>query len=512
MLVIPIPWLVARAIDTALPRHDHAILGWCVAGVLTCAALSMLASVGASSALVTVTREGTAALRSRCTELLVGASRQFHTDADEAVLHDMFVTDAARVDEMASVILSNVVPALLTLIAMAAALIIVNGRLALVTALLLPLVVATHLAFRRPRGRAVAAFQRSYEQFASGVLHVLRSDESIRVDGLQQETQRDQDSRIHALKIAGRRSLVLNAAHDSAQLSIVSLVAAIILFVGGGLVIDGSLKIGELVSFYAAFGLLRRPIAYLAAASGIVHTGSHALSNIDTFLSTVDTEPYGGTTVIDAIQNIELRDVSFQYPDRAPITQHVSLRIDRGECVGLAGPNGTGKSTLVHLVLGLYRPTGGGLFVNSTCYEDIDIRELRSRIAVVTQHPVFLNTTIGEYLQRQSIDADTQAILDRCDAGAVIDASPHGLATMIGDDGIRLSGGQRQRLAIARALLRNPDLLILDEPTLHLDATTIAAILAMLRTPSGPGVLVVSHQPEVLAHADRVLTLDLPAM
>ncbi len=516
VMVIPIPWLVARAIDRALPDHNRSLLAWYVVGILVCAALAMILSIAASAALVTVTRAGTARLRSRCTTLLIGASRQFHTDSDETALHDILVTDAARVDEMASVVVGNVLPALLTLVAMAIALTIVNPLLALVTALLVPLIIVTHIAFRTRRGRATAAFHNAYERFSSGVLNVLRSDEMIRIEGAHEAAQSEQDHRIAHLEETGRAAIVLNSAHDSAQLMVVSLVAATILLIGGTMVINNELKIGELVSFYAAFGLLRRPIAYLASATAIINTGALALTNVDAFLEHVDQEPYIGTDRIEQIETLEMRDVSFGYPERAPIVDHLSMHIAHGEMVGLAGPNGSGKSTVVHLLLGLYRPHDGVILLNGTPYDDLDVRALRRAIGVVPQHPVFLAASIAENLHirpEHTRDTSPEAknvhdALRLSGAQSVIDSLPNGLETHIGDDGVRLSGGQRQRLAIARALIRQPQLLILDEPTLHLDTASVELLLDVLHREHGPAVLVVSHQTMVFAHADRVVTFS----
>ena len=283
-LVIPVPWLVAHAIDAALPQHDRRLLALCALGVLVSTFGSVGLSVVAKSLLLSVTRGGTAQLRRHLMSRLVHASRQFHTDADESQLHDVLVTDAARVDQMASVLIGDVLPSLLMILGMIIALFIVNPTLTGVTALLVPLVVGTHAAFRRWRQRTLSAFHASYERFSSGVLRVLRTDELIRVDGTQCLVLHEQDARIRELEDRGRRSLLLDSAHDAAQLTSVSAVAAVILLVGGLLVINNKLQVGQLISFYAAFGLLRRPVAYLATSTGIVNAGSLALVNIDAFL------------------------------------------------------------------------------------------------------------------------------------------------------------------------------------------------------------------------------------
>ena len=503
--VIPIPLLVARAIDKALPASDTRTLTWYVAGILACAFASMAASIAATSIFVAITRDGIATLRRRCSDALIGASRQFHTDREETALHDLLVADAARIDEMANVVLSNVLPSVLTLLSMVVALVIVNPTLTLVTAMLLPLIAATHLAFRGVRHRAAITFHDAYERFSSGVYSTLRSDELIRMEAAHGDAIAAQTNRIIRLRDAGWRSILLNRAHDSTQLTTVSIVAAAILFVGGRLVISDDLLVGELVSFYAAFGLLRRPIAYLAAASGFVTSGALALHNVEQFLAAVDTEPYTGTRPVAEIRTIAMHDVTFGYPKRPAILNTFSMQLERGKVIGLAGPNGSGKSTVIHLLLGLYRPDAGGLTVNEVPFDDLDIRTLRSRIGVVPQHPVFLSGSIADNLKLYGTTEWSQRALALAGADAVVAALPDGINTQIGDDGIRLSGGQRQRLAIARALIRNPEVLILDEPTLHLDAHSIDRLVSLMRQERQLCVLIVSHQREVFEHVDHLI-------
>ena len=522
-LLVPVPWFVAHAIDRSLPARDTASLVWSAVGILAATIGSILVGLAARAALLTVTRAMTASLRRECTERLIHASRQFHTDADEGALHDALVTDSARVDQMVSVLLGDVVPGALTIAGLVVALVLVNGWLALVTALLAPLLIAAHRAFRTGRRRAVDRFHGAYERFAAGVLRVVRSDELIRVEGVHAVAQQEQDRNIVELERAGRWSLWLDAAHDGAQLAGVAIVASAILLAGGLLVVDGRLAIGELVSFYAAFGLLRRPVAMIAMATSVVNAGGAGLANIDAFLATVDREPYTGGRPVDAIGTLRLERVTFAYPGRPPILRDFSLSLARGETVGLAGPNGAGKSTVVHLLLGLYRPASGRASVDGVPYDEVDVVALRRRVGVVPQAPVFdpgsirANLFVGQPDRPAGPDGH-----DRHDAGtrtgrlrwalatagadAVVAALPDGLDTRIGDDAVRLSGGQRQRLAIARALLRDPDVLVLDEPTLHLDRASVSRMLATLRS-ERRAVLVVSHDPEVLAVATRVVDL-----
>ena len=192
---------------------------------------------------------------------------------------------------------------------------------------------------------------------------------------------------------------------------------------------------------------------------------------------------------------------------------NVSLVIPRGSFVALVGANGSGKSSIVHLIGGHYRPQSGSVLANGIPYEELSMRGLRSRIAIVPQDPFLFAGTVRDNIlygrEASTDDPELEDILEWSGAAAFVRELPGGLDTEIGDHGVRLSGGQRQSLVIARALLRRPDLLILDEPTNHLDAAAIQRLANRLSDlPFRPAVLVISHETHVLHHADQAYRLE----
>jgi ATP-binding cassette subfamily B protein len=176
------------------------------------------------------------------------------------------------------------------------------------------------------------------------------------------------------------------------------------------------------------------------------------------------------------------------------------------------GPNGTGKTSLVSLILGLYRPTGGRLSADGHPFDDLDLDDIRRSIGVVTQDPVMIPGTIWEnltYGRDSESPAGVVQAAELATAHGFIQSLPLAYETPIGEEGVLLSGGQRQRLAIARALVRAPALLILDEPTNHLDADSVRALLSNLKhLPNRPAILIITHAPDVAAEADRLFVLD----
>jgi ATP-binding cassette, subfamily B, bacterial len=282
------------------------------------------------------------------------------------------------------------------------------------------------------------------------------------------------------------------------------------LVVGGWSTARGDMTIGDLLGFYAITALLLRQMSPIIGSVPDVLTGYESMVRLDRLLQAGGGEPYTGTRVLDFDGSVTFDGVSFAYQDR-PVLKDVQLSIAPGEHVAIVGPNGAGKSTLVSLLLGLYRPTAGQVLAGGVPFDELDMPSLRRSFGVVLQDPVIFPGTVSENIAYGQPNA-TAAEIRRAAAWAMaddfIDALPAGYATSVGDEGVLLSAGQRQRLAIARALLTCPSLLILDEPTTHLDDAAIDRLLGNLRElPGSPTVIAISHDPEIEAWARRVIHL-----
>jgi ABC-type bacteriocin/lantibiotic exporter with double-glycine peptidase domain len=228
-------------------------------------------------------------------------------------------------------------------------------------------------------------------------------------------------------------------------------------------------------------------------------------------LTTAAVEPYQGTAKIDFQGEIKLEDVSFRYGKPA-VLNGVNLVIQPRRTVALIGPNGCGKSTILHLILGFYRPNTGALYCDGRPYDEVDLSSVRKAIGFVAQNPTLFSGSIRENISYGMPEATLEQIRQAASlalADEFIIKLPDGYDTTIGDDGVRLSGGQRQRIAIARALLRQPKLLVLDEPTNHLDIKAVTRLMENLRPlESKLALLLVSHDREVVRHADDVFEID----
>ncbi|MGE4002381.1 MAG: peptidase domain-containing ABC transporter [Planctomycetaceae bacterium] len=285
-----------------------------------------------------------------------------------------------------------------------------------------------------------------------------------------------------------------------------------ILWYGGHRVISGALTIGELMFFYTLLGYLLDPLQRLATVN---MQFQEALVAVDRLYQVLDlaTEPLDDrkAAFTGVREAIELRDVSFRYGCRRNVLNEFNLRIPAGATVAIVGESGCGKSTLLKLLMRFYDPTQGQIAVDGIDLRDFNMASLREQIGIVSQEPFIVNGSLRDNIALGAPATAMHDIIAAARAAGLeefINRLPDRYDTMLGERGANLSGGERQRLAIARAILRNPDLLIFDEATSHLDTTTERAIQENLRTVfAGKTVLLVAHRLSTVREADLICVM-----
>jgi ABC-type multidrug transport system fused ATPase/permease subunit len=287
-----------------------------------------------------------------------------------------------------------------------------------------------------------------------------------------------------------------------------------LLFVGGKQVIDGQLSEGDFVAFYGYVLMLTSPMRMLGIALGMAQ---RAVASGQRVFELLDREPRL-TAPEDAPPlpagggRVELRGVSFAYDGGAPVLRDVDLDVEAGRTVALVGPTGSGKTTLVMLIPRLYDVNEGAVLVDGIDVRTLDPGSLRREVAVVSDDAFLFSASLGDniaYARPEADESDILAAAGRAGLAELIDGLPDGLDTLVGERGLTLSGGQRQRVAIARALLAEPRILILDDATSSVDATTESRIKSALsEVMEGRTTFVVAHRLSTIALADEVVVLE----
>ncbi len=286
-----------------------------------------------------------------------------------------------------------------------------------------------------------------------------------------------------------------------------------VLALASGELSEGHLAPAQLVSFLLYAGLLTRPVAGLADVYGQTQHTRGAFQRLQAAMDEPAEPAAQVGTALPAVKGgIEFRGVSFSYSERPLALEHVDLRVAAGETVAIVGPNGAGKSTLAHLLLRLHEPAAGKIFIDGIDIAGASLKSLREQIGIVPQHVLLFNASVRDniaYGRPEPTQAEIEAAAKAARADEFIARLPQGYATLIGDRGVRLSGGQQQRLALARALLKDPPILILDEATAMFDPQGEAEFLQACRDSlRHRTVLLITHRPASLAAADRIVRIE----
>jgi ATP-binding cassette subfamily B protein len=336
----------------------------------------------------------------------------------------------------------------------------------------------------------------------------------IRAFGLEQWSRKIFSGKNARLCASARRYGFLSALIEHSSVVGIIILQVIVLGIGAYMTWQGSITIGTLAAFQAIFLSMSTYLTWVTQympqiiqAAGSVERLEEIMREVPEVADAPDAVPLPGFA-----RNIRLNNVTFGYTPAANNLENVSITIKRGERVAFVGASGSGKSTILNLVMRFYDPQAGSVTIDGIDVRHITQASLRARMGVVFQESFLFNLTIRENLRlgrADATDAEIEAAARAAEIHEAIMEMPQGYDTMVGERGGTLSGGQRQRLAIARALLNDPEILILDEATSALDPVTEEAISATLeQVGRSRTVLMVSHRLASVRHMDRIVVLD----
>lgn len=393
---------------------------------------------------------------------------------------------------------------------------VVHWAIGLTYVLAIPLVGTVTFLISRGIKRAQERVVKESAALAGSTTETLRNVELVKSLGLEgQEVDRlnDVNDRILQLEL---RKIVLVRKLAFLQGTILNALRSGLMLLLVWLIFTGAITLGEMFSLWVYSFFVFAPLAEFGDVAATYQEARASLGRLQEVLREPPEPLPAHPVTLGPLSRIAFENVRFQHgsAERAAIDT-VSLSIRAGETVAFVGPSGAGKSTLVKLLVGLYRPTTGTLTVNGVDALTLDPREFRRRIGLVAQETQLFAGTIREnllFVKPTATDDECLAALRAAAADPLLQRGTRGLDTRIGEGGLKLSGGERQRLAIARALLRQPDLIIFDEATSSLDSITERAITDTIRgiERQRPDLttVVIAHRLSTVAHADRIFVLE----
>ncbi len=403
---------------------------------------------------------------------------------------------------------------LLTIVLASVVMIAINPLLALIALAPAPFVVYTASRYNRVSRPALQEVQQRIaeltaeaEENVSGIRIVKAfAREEYQLHRFQRAVSRVFDQSIYSTRLQAFFSPLIGLLP---QFGI-----ALVLLVGGREVINGSLSLGSFSAFYLYVGMLAGPMRMLGVTMGMAQ---RAIASGNRMFEIIDREPAiqsppGAPALPAGGGEVDLRGVTLRYEGSAPALSEVDLHVDAGKTVALVGPSGAGKTSLVGLIARLYDPSEGTVLVDGADIREIDVGSLRSEVAFVADDSFLFTASVAEniaYARQWASREEIEAAARRAQADEFIRELPEGYETRVGERGLTLSGGQRQRVAIARALLADPRILILDDATSSVDATTEEAIKSGLgEVMSGRTTFIIAHRLSTVSLADEVVVMD----
>ena len=399
---------------------------------------------------------------------------------------------------------------LITFLGMFAFIIYLNWRLTTLIVIVLPFV-GLLLSFAGKKLRAAGHNVQEHladitatAQEAFSAVRVVRSfaNEDEELERFREAGRGNYDALLKAVSVQGVLAGVIE----------VFLIAAlaVVFRVGGMSVIDGELTPGELISFTGYIAFMVQPIRSVMNQMSYIQTGIASAERICAILGTPVEEDRGGHVHIPVIGRVTFQDVSFSY-DRQEILHGINIDVEAGGKIAIVGPTGSGKSTIADLIPRFYEPSSGRILIDGRDISEFGLRDLRRQIGIVPQECVLMRGTVAFNIAYGMGDVDMARVKEAAeiaDISAFIETLPEGYMTLVGERGVTLSGGQRQRIAIARAVIRDPRIMILDEATSSLDTASEHAVQkALNQAMKGRTSIIIAHRLSTIRNADRIYVL-----
>jgi ATP-binding cassette subfamily B multidrug efflux pump len=511
---LAVPRLIGIAVDNGVARQDVGQLVWLSVGIVVASGLRGLCAFAQNYLGESAAQGGSYQLRRALYVHIQQLSFSFHDNAQTGDLLTRSMSDVEQLKNFTGRGLLMIFNLLLLVVGVAIALVAMNWKLALLSLVILPLLywrAAIFSTAMRPLFRAVqdqvARVATLVQDNAAGArvvkAFVQEQREIERFDAANEDLyQRYYDSS----RLQSFNTPLLNFIANGATV--------VMLWVGGLLVIGNQLTIGELVAFYA---YLLQIVGPVRQGGFLMSMASRAAASSERVLEVLDT-PIGVSSPPNALEletirgEVEFHDVTCEYHPGRAVLKHVNFRAEPGQTIALVGATGSGKTTVANLIPRFYDVSSGQVLVDGYDVREVDLPSLRRQIGIVMQETTLFSGTIRENIGFGKADAtedDIRWAAHEARAEEFIDRLPKGYATLVGERGVSLSGGQKQRVAIARALLMDPRILILDEFTSAVDATTEQLIRgALVKLMRGRTTFVIAHRLSTVRAADVILVLQ----
>lgn len=452
-------------------------------------------------------------IRSRLFGHLQKMSLKFYADHQVGEIMSRLLSDVGRIQEMVVTTFLMFLTDVFLLVAALAYLMHTNWQLTLIAVIPLPVTVLATGLFGKRLNRVMQVYQRTIAELSARLQETLLGTKTIRSFGQEAREQARVDEVIHRTRgLVIRTSVISSLASNLVQF--ISMVGPIVVLAWGVfLVSTGGMKLGELIAFYILLSYLYSPVQGIAGTYLSVQT---AMASVDRVFEYLNLEPdiveaKAPAVLASSRGEVALQGVSFGYGSSFRL-EKVDLSVRPREKVALVGPSGSGKTTLVNLIMRFFDPERGVVMLDGVDLRGMAIASLRKHVALVEQEPMLFRMSVFDniaYGYPTASEAEVVAAAKGANIHEFIMGLPDGYRTEVGERGVTVSGGERQRLCLARAILKNPSVLILDEATSALDSNAEQLIRQSLATIlADKTAIIIAHRLSTVQHVDRIVALD----
>lgn len=459
------------------------------------------------------TRYAETGLRRALVRKLQQLSISYHKETQSGRLQSKIMRDVEAVETLSTQMFLSILNIALNI---AIALIVtINKSLVVFIFFLLttPIAAATMVFFRNVMKKRNNEFRKEMEETSARVMEMVELIPVTRAHALEEEEVQKMSGQLFAVAEKGYRLDVIQSLFGSVGWAIFQIFQVVCLGFTGFLAIKGTVMSGDITLYQSYFATIVSQVSSLMSLIPTIAKGIESVNSIGEVLLEDDIEQNEGKEIIkDIYGEFDFKDVTFRYNniDR-PVLHNLNLHVDKGETIALVGESGAGKSTILNLVIGFNQVNSGEVLIDGHNMKDIDLRSYRKYLAVVPQTSILFSGTIRDNIT-YGVDNVDEATLDEIVKAAnltdLINSLPDGLDTMVGEHGGKLSGGQRQRISIARALIRNPKVIVLDEATSALDSISEKLIQEALNNlTKDRTTFIVAHRLSTIKDADKIAVI-----
>ena len=452
-------------------------------------------------------------LRKKLWSKLLKMPVKYFDNTQTGEIASRLVNDTSQVKNLLANTLPTAITSLLQFFGAMVIMFMMDWQMTLIMLLAVPLVIFALLPFMKLSGRIGRARQDELANFSSDSTNVLSEIRLVKSSDSESKERATGFKRIDNLYSIGVKESWINSLMQPISNMLMMILVIGILMYGGIRVMNGSLSMGALISFLMYLFQLMGPVIMISQFFNELSKTSGSTERIGEMLDEPEEKSADNQKVNIANKELQLHNVDFSYEKGKQILHDINILAKPNSVVAFAGPSGGGKSTIFSLIERFYQPTSGEITIGGQNIEDIDLTDWRQQIGLVGQNSAVMPGTIRENLvyglDREVNDDELWRVLKMAYADKFVKESEDGLETQIGERGVKLSGGQRQRIAIARAFLRDPKILMLDEATASLDSESEAMVQKALGSlMTNRMTLVIAHRLSTIVDADRIYFID----